>query len=141
MKKFKSLFIIFLISFLFVGNEALAKTYLFYAKGLKTFSGTTEMGVLTKSDDLVPQILVIDSVHENRSISYNVNGHAWIKVSNPTGKIVKQLGSGRYEAYYLPPGEKTLKMKASSWHITETPVGGSWWVSQNEYNIYKDTLS
>lgn len=141
MKKIKGLFIIFLVSFLFLGTEAFAKTYLFYAKDLKTFSGTTEIGRLTKDDDLDPQVLVIDSVHDNRSISYNVNGHNWIKIKNPSGKIVRTLGHGQYEIFYLPSGVQVLQMKASSWHITETPVGGSWWVSQDEYNIYKGVLS
>lgn len=71
MKFIKFLLLSFIISIALVATGVSAQTYMFYALSLKSLKGETDIGSMDKTE-LDSQVLVIDSVHENRSIDFKM---------------------------------------------------------------------
>lgn len=140
MKFIKFLLLSFIISIALVATGVSAQTYMFYALSLKSLKGETDIGSMDKTE-LDSQVLVIDSVHENRSIDFKMIAYinnssydsGWKYVEDTNNRVLELHGGILQEMIAKYPGKKDLKMRTVGFYLTSTPIGGSWWISMNEY--------
>lgn len=140
MKFLKFLLIAFAVSVALMCTGVSAQTYMFYVTSLKALKGETVVGTMEKTE-LDSQVLVIDSVHNNRSIDFKmtavINGNShdstWQYVEDTSNRVLELDGGLLQEMIAIYRGQKTLKMRTVGVYLTTTPVGGSWWISMNEY--------
>ena len=131
----KKLFIFMLLSFAFAKGKAMAQTYFFYSYPLEALRGETVQGTLYKST-FDSQVLVIDEVYDNRPVQFKINSSQWQNVSSPYAKVLEIDGGLIQSSIALSTGNKTLTMRTQNYHIGVTGIGGSWWVSKDEYDLY-----